>query len=61
VIRCEENNIRTALNPLVIDGVRYSRRECAPKPGKDTEYVLRNLLNLKDEVIQELRKRKVIE
>jgi hypothetical protein len=40
-MECEDGSIRTALNPLVIDGARYSQIECAPRLGEDKEYVLK--------------------
>lgn len=61
VMECGDGSVRTALSPLVIDGTRYSQIGCAPRLGEDTEHVLKNLLNLTDEAISELKRRGVID
>jgi formyl-CoA transferase len=60
VVECKEGGVRTTLNPLVIDGTRYARTECAPRLGEDTEYILKSLLNISDDVIRDLREKGVI-
>lgn len=55
-----ERSVRTSLNPLVINGVRYSRATKAPSLGEHTELILKEFLGLSDIDVQVLREKNII-
>ena len=59
-VRWGGRELRVALNPIKIDGIRYSVRGDPPGLGEHTAEVLREVLGLSDEEIESLRREGVI-
>ena len=59
-VRWCDKELRVALNPIRVNGVRYSAKGDPPRLGEHTVEVLRGLLGLSDEEIEDLRREGVI-
>ncbi len=55
-----EKQLRVALNPIKIDGNRYAVKGNPPRLGEHSEEVLREILGLSEEEIEDLRREGVI-